>query len=504
MNKVYIKVIGLVFIFLTLFISCSSSKHDKQSVNQSKTFKLAEKFVHGFNSGNADSIEIIVRQVFTDEFLNNNGGSLAYATSRLELYRTYGSLEFEFIDSTESRPIIWYKGKVSNGWIGYQLRFKDSMEYKATGVTTWRARPVPFPKHKQTEETVADSLHYYLECLAKNDLFSGSVVLSHKGNILVNGAWGSDNREKSSPIDTTTLFHTASVTKLITSVLVLQLVQRGLITLDDTLSMYIPEYPHPYNEKVKIIHLLTHTSGIELDDDVEYLKNINVANNVEDLLSAQLLALKNREPAFDPGTEYNYTSEGFDLLGVILERVTKMSYKELVEERIFKPANIVHSKIYMPLEEGKYAIGLTNLKEDLQQSDVRELKNAMDILPRYAKPSAGIWSNAYGLHLFMQAVLSYSLLSEEWTNKMLEIHRVTFEYPKYGIKSWVGLGIQGEELWGIQTLGHGGVVPGFSSAIEYLPVNEWMLTVTSNTGEATAFLVFQRFLELTANYENLK
>lgn len=501
MNNVYMKVVGQVFIFLTLF-SCSTIKLDKQTVKQSKTYKLAEKFVQGFNSGNADSIEIAVRQVFTDEYLSNNGGSKAYAVDRLELYRTYGPLEFEFIDSTDKRPIVWYKGKASYGWVGFQFQFSDSLESKAASVTTWRARPISFPEHKQTEKTVADSLKYYLESLANNDLFSGSVVLSHQGKILVNSVWGNDKRKVPSPIDNTTLFHTASVTKLFTAVIVMQLVQEGLVTLNDTLGKYIPEYPQPYNNKVRIIHLLTHTSGIELDDDVEYLKMINSANNVEDLLSAQLLALKDRKPLFEPGSEYDYSSEGFDLLGVIAERVTKEKYKKIIEDRILKPANMEYTKVYMPKDKENYAIGLTSLQENLQQSDVGELKNSTDILPKSTKPSSGIWSNAYDLHLFMQAILSNKLLSEDWTNKMLKINIVTFELPKYGIKSWVGLGIQGEELWGTETLGHGGVVPGFSSAIEYLPENEWMLTVTSNTGEATGFLVFQRFLELTANYKN--
>lgn len=71
--------------------------------------------------------------------------------------------------------------------------------------------------------------------------------------------------------------------------------------------------------------------------------------------------------------------------------------------------------------------------------------------------------------------------------------------PKYGIRTWIGLGAQGEDLWDNRTVGHGGVVPGYSAAIEYLPATGWLLTVVTNTGEATGFLVFQRFLELVAN-----
>ncbi len=95
-------------------------------------------------------------------------------------------------------------------------------------------------------------------------------------------------------IDTNTLFHTASVTKLFTSVLALQLIQEGRLSLEDTIGKFIPKYPEPYSSTVKIIQLLTHTSGIKLMDDVDYLITINTAENVDELIAVQIDALKVR------------------------------------------------------------------------------------------------------------------------------------------------------------------------------------------------------------------
>ncbi len=489
--------IALFTVAALVVLGCTRDRNQKSFQDVSISSIYAQKFVKGFNSGDAEYFAEIINELYTENFLENNGGALAYATDRLELLRTYGPLDYNFTDSTATPVISWYQGKVSNGWVGYQFHLAGT---KAEKLSTWRARPVPWPKFPQTEKTVRDSFELYLKQLTDTGLFSGSATISHRGQILFNESFGTDKKNPPNSIDTITRFHTASVTKLFTAVLALQLIEEGLLSLEDPIGKYIPEYPEPYQSRVKILHLLNHTSGIKLNDDVGFLKKINSAENVENLLTEQIVAIQKKEPAFEPGTEYNYTSEGFDLLGAVIERVTKKSWKELIENKIFKPANMKNSRVNTPLKEGNYAIGKTSLTAGFENSDTGPLKNALDILPKRAKPSSGIWSNAYELHLFMQTILTNELLGKEWTDQLLSIDRITFELPKYEIVSWVGLGIQGEKLWGTQTLGHGGVVPGYSSLIEYLPDNEWLLTVTSNAGEASAFLVFQRFLELVGSY----
>ncbi|MBC5991307.1 serine hydrolase domain-containing protein [Pontibacter cellulosilyticus] len=489
-------------ILLLLLLSCASSKTTTPTEDQSVYRRLSDKYVQGFNTGKPDSLAPIVSQIFTSQFLENNGGNLAYATDRMELYRTYGPLAYSFTDTVSTPPIVWYKGKISQGWVGFQFYLTNSLANKSNRLSTWRARPVDFPPAPQTEQEIVDSLEQYLNRLAAANLFDGTVTLSHKGKILLNKVWGSDKKETPNPITTTTLFHTASVTKLFTAILALQLIEEGKLSLNDTIGNFLPDYPEPYKSKVAIIHLLTHTSGIKLNDDINYIKDINAAENVDDLIAAQIQSLKNKDAKVAPGSEYNYSSEGFDVLGAITERVTKKSWKTLVEERIFSPVGMNDSRVNIPKKEGNYAVGKTSLKACFEISEENKLSNSMEVLPQYAKPSGGIWSNASDLHKFMQAILNQKLLSKEMTERLLSQDRITAEFPKYGIVSWVGLGAQGEDLWGIRTVGHGGVVPGYSAAIEYLPANEWLLTVTSNTGEATGYLVFQRFLELTANYKN--
>jgi CubicO group peptidase (beta-lactamase class C family) len=287
------------------------------------------------------------------------------------------------------------------------------------------------------------------------------------------------------------------MTKLLTVTALLQLVESGSVQLNDRVGRWVPEYPAPWRDTIRIRHLLTHTSGIELDDDTVFLASVRHARTAADLLAAQLIALPGRAPSAVPGTAYDYTSEGIDLLGIVIERATGRPWTEIVRERVMEPAGMRGARFSVPLDEGEWALGTTTVADDLQ-SQVAP-RSALELLPAVAKPSAGVWSSAEDLHRFMLALVDHRLLGASWTDSLLTPKVETGDFPGYGIHGWAGLGAQGEDLWGTRTVGHGGVVPGYSGTMEYLPENGWLLTVVSSTGEASGFLVYQRFLELVAH-----
>ncbi len=122
--------------------------------------------------------------------------------------------------------------------------------------------------------------------------------------------------------------------------------------------------------------------------------------------------------------------------------MTDESWKWLVEERIFLPVGMTLSRVNIPKDEGNYAVGKTSLKAGFKSSEENILKNSMEVLPKHAKPSSGIWSNSFELHKFMQAILSDKLLNNKMTERFLSVEGITAELPQYGIVSWVGLGAQ--------------------------------------------------------------
>lgn len=463
-------------------------------------FEMVERYVEAFNTGRPERLAPVIAGLYAPPLLEDFGDARAAAWDRIELFRTYGLLEFRHVDAEAQPPIVWSIGSVTGGWVGHQFHLADDEAGRVVRHTIWRARPVPYPRRELPDAEVADSMRAWLGQLARERLFSGSVTMSRHGEQVLSVSHGDDGHSPvPRPVGPTTRFHVASVTKLLPVIALLQMVEAGKVGLDESLARWIPEYPRPWRDDVTIRHLLTHTSGIELDGDPAFLEKVRVSHSADDLLAAQIEHIGGQEPRFAPGTEYDYTSEGIDLIGVILERVAGRPWMEVVRDRVLAPAEMEHTRFTRPEEEGNWALGFTSLNADLQSTTPGALRPATEVLTAVAKPSSGAWSTAEDLHRLMRALLDHRLLGPAWTDSLLTPQRVHAELPKYGIVSWVGLGAQGEDLFGVRTVGHGGVVPGYSAAIEYLPENGWLLAVVSNTGEATGFLVFQRFLELTGH-----
>ncbi|HUE97514.1 MAG TPA: serine hydrolase domain-containing protein, partial [Longimicrobiaceae bacterium] len=462
--------------------------------------EMVKRYLEAFNTGRPERLAPVIAEFYAPPFLEDFGGARAAAWDRIELFRTYGPLEIRHVDAEAQPPIVWSIGTVTGGWVGHQLHLADGEPGRVVRHTTWRARPVPYPRRELPDAEVADSMRAWLGRLAHEGLFSGSVTMSRHGEQVLSVSHGGDGHSPMPrPVGPGTRFHVASVTKLLTVIALLQLVEAGEVALDEPLARWIPEYPRPWRDDVTVRHLLTHTSGIELDEDPAFLEKVRVSRSADELLAAQIEHLAGQELRFAPGTEYDYTSEGIDLAGVIVERAASRPWMEVVRDRVLGPAGMEHTRFTRPEEEGRWALGFTSLNADLQSTTPGALRPATDVLTVVAKPSSGAWSTAEDLHRLMRALLDHRLLGPAWTDSLLTPQRVTAELPKYGIVSWVGLGAQGEDLFGVRTVGHGGVVPGYSAAIEYLPENGWLLAVVSNTGEATGFLVFQRFLELTGH-----
>lgn len=153
------------------------------------------------------------------------------------------------------------------------------------------------------------------------------------------GASGVAHRYTLQPMDTSLLFQQASVTKLFTAALVMQLVDEGLVQLDDTVGDFLPAIDH-VPSGVRIRDLLRHRSGI-----VDHLGNPGVANAW--LLSpnvvwdpGEAIAMFGEEPTSLPGLSFAYSNPNFILLGMIIEEVTGMDLATALRTRISEPLDL--------------------------------------------------------------------------------------------------------------------------------------------------------------------
>jgi CubicO group peptidase (beta-lactamase class C family) len=139
------------------------------------------------------------------------------------------------------------------------------------------------------------------------------------------------------PVTGSTTFMLNSSTKPVTAAAILQLVEKGDIGLDSSVSSYYPG--HPYGEAVTVRHLVNQTSGIPFPVPIKWF---HLAEEHEDFDENGALAeaLKNSKLKFKPGEKYSYSNISYWLLGKIIERVSGMSYPEYVKKNIFQPLSI--------------------------------------------------------------------------------------------------------------------------------------------------------------------
>ena len=134
------------------------------------------------------------------------------------------------------------------------------------------------------------------------------------------------------PNTSQTKFPIASNTKLFTALAIMQLQERKLLTVHDTLNNYIPDFPH--GDKITLHHLLTHTSGIQ--NYYKWWPDVCTCKDLEEMVTA----VKAWPLECEPDVSYNYSNSGYTVLAYIIEKVSGIKYAEFLSEHIFKPLHM--------------------------------------------------------------------------------------------------------------------------------------------------------------------
>ena len=161
-----------------------------------------------------------------------------------------------------------------------------------------------------TDDLIAQELDAYLHRLSGRDVFSGAVLLARHWQPIYKNAFGLANRDFEVPNRIDTRFNIGSMNKMFTAVAIAQLVERGKLSFDDQLSKYIPEFPNKEaSEKIRIEHLLTHTSG--LVGPLFGRKFKRISKEVFHTIDSLMGLAKGEELFFEPGTGWQYSNTGF-------------------------------------------------------------------------------------------------------------------------------------------------------------------------------------------------
>jgi CubicO group peptidase (beta-lactamase class C family) len=173
--------------------------------------------------------------------------------------------------------------------------------------------------------------HNVVEEIIANTGFNGTVLISKDGRIIFHENIGFSDDDRKTLISNKHLFCPGSVGKEFTTISIMQLVEQGELSYEDSISEYIPGFPS-WAKNITVEHILTHTSGLP---KVKWEKYIDTSDVIKQM--------KNSTLAFEPGNDYLYTNLNVVLRALIVERITGNTYSNFAKEFIFDVAGMTDS-----------------------------------------------------------------------------------------------------------------------------------------------------------------
>jgi CubicO group peptidase (beta-lactamase class C family) len=175
------------------------------------------------------------------------------------------------------------------------------------------------------------------KAVAQQGVVGASVLVARGGHILLHKGYGFADLALDAPAKDETVYHVVGPMMPFTGIAIMQQVERGKLSLDDDVAKFIPEFPEQ-GHRVTVRNLLNHTSGIV---DYHYLGDRIEATSREPKALDEVMALyADKKWVNEPGTKWDWSISGFQLLVTILERVTGESYDDYVRQNILAPAGV--------------------------------------------------------------------------------------------------------------------------------------------------------------------
>ncbi len=367
------------------------------------------------------------------------------------------------------------------------------------------------PAPSQAEPAYAATLRPMITQLMKDNVIPGAVVVVKsptKGNWTE--TFGTRVIGADDPMSVDDYFRIASNTKTMTSTVILQLVQEGKLALDDPIDKYWPGVPN--GDRITIAQLSEMRSGLysyTFDPQFNALLDSD-PNKV--WTPEELLAIAFSHPVdFAPGEKFDYCNTNIILLGLVIEKITKMSAAENFQKRIFEPLGLKHTSLPAaadpsipdPHPQG-YAFG-TNVstidtyalppeEQAAALAGTLQPSNATDESPSWTWTAGAAISTVDDVATYVRALVEGDLLDEQMQRvRMDSIQPIDPAAPDV---AGYGLGIV---RFGLHLFGHDGQMPGFMTFMGHDPASDLTIVVATNlatvpSGEGSALVLVKGML----------
>jgi CubicO group peptidase (beta-lactamase class C family) len=298
----------------------------------------------------------------------------------------------------------------------------------------------------------------YLNALADQQSFAGSVLVAHDGKVIFSKGYGLANVELDVPNTPQTKFRLGSITKQFTATGILLLQERGKLSVADPICKYFDNCPAAWSE-VTVHHLLSHTGGIpNFTSFPDYMPKMMMPVTTQEMIAR----FKDKPLDFKPGEKWDYSNSGYFLLGAIIERVSGESYESFLRKNIFDPLKLTGTGYdHFDTILKKRATGYSLSKGKMVNSAF------LDMTQPYSAGS--LYSTVEDLFLWNEALYSGKVLSAK-----------SFEMMTTTVKNNYAYGLGVETKFNRKMIAHGGGINGFATFIARFPEEKLTIVVLRN------------------------
>lgn len=263
------------------------------------------------------------------------------------------------------------------------------------------------------------------EKFAREEGFNGAVLVAQEGHAIYTGAFGIADAEAKTPMAPRTRFEAGSISKWITAIVTMRLVEQGRLALDEPISTYLPDYRPDTGHKLTLRWLMSHSSGVpnQVDAAVKAdpslkLKSLDNATAVRAYASGDL--------AFEPGTDWDYSHSNWLIVKAIVERVGGRPYPELVRTLLTEPLQLHDSGVFVG--DSADAPGMAKGYQSLLPTATPR----HNPVPDFMMSAGGYYTSVGDLQRLMDALFDNRILSPATVATLTEVIRPTQSYALGG------------------------------------------------------------------------
>jgi hypothetical protein len=408
------------------------------SLQQQELQKTVDQFMAIYNTGDSARYYALLEPVVHDK------KELTELLDRYKFtFKVIGKVDVQKIDFiSPTQADVWARDRQFDSWWKFSVLTDSLQHFQKRLVKPDRFSAAFIKRGALTSKQIAAEVDDYIKNKL-GDQFSGNVLITHNDQVVLSKSYGNNNEGKPNTMEQD--FGLASMGKMFTAITILQLQDKKLLSLDDTVGKFLPGLKNKALTHITLKQLLTHSSGMgDFFESPLYNKIKDSIKTAADMLPV----IEEEKLAFEPGKGWQYSNTGFSLLGILIEKITGTSFEDYVRKNVFAPAGMRHSTV------GSGAGGGRSTVQDLSH--------------------------------FSKALLGGQLLSKEATHQILS----------YTINDQYGLGTEHYRLGDEHIVGHSGGFIKECTELNLYTHSQYTVIILSNSNPPFGHFISDKIKEL--------